>query len=142
LTEAITDPDLGGGWWDSSADGFGGDEIGDLALDTSAANQAVGYSLDGYVVQKEWSNLLQGNSLNDTANFVITGGVLTVNGDQDQGAQNDTVSVDTTASGYPQVTLNSCEVTTVSSWNGVRVVGTPLGRSVGYCVPVGSTIIA
>jgi hypothetical protein len=51
LAEAVTDPD-GRGWWDPAT----GKEIGDLV------NAQVGW-LDGYVVQREWSNAWQRGEL-------------------------------------------------------------------------------
>src|SRR5262249_42214894 len=46
LAEAVTDPNVGGGWWDSQ-----GNEIGDLC--NSFADIV---AFNGYTVQKEWSN--------------------------------------------------------------------------------------
>jgi hypothetical protein len=62
LAEAVTDPDTVTGWRDRNPfDGsLSGDEIGDLAQDLHPGDgQATGW-LDGYLVQKEWSNQANG----------------------------------------------------------------------------------
>lgn len=62
LAEAVTDPDLQHGWFLNDAS----HEIGDLA------NQQVGW-LDGYLVQREWSNAFQRGELPlyDTGGFIV-----------------------------------------------------------------------
>jgi hypothetical protein len=56
LAEAVTDPNVGGGWWDSDVTSpTHNDEIGDIPPDTLPAGQ-VGAVLNNYVVQKIWSN--------------------------------------------------------------------------------------
>jgi hypothetical protein len=62
LAEAVTDPIIGQGWYDSADAASGANEIGDLAGNWLVARQS-NYSqfgiLNGYTIQKEWSNSQQ-----------------------------------------------------------------------------------
>jgi hypothetical protein len=123
MAEAITDPDAATGWrnYDKTSPQYN-DEIGDLAQDLPPPGPSgvVGYILDGYAVQMLWSNNAGGPILRNP-NFVVSGGTLTVNGDQDGVNQWDSVTLDVDATGSTLVTLNGQTVTfqpgTVSSIN-------------------------
>jgi hypothetical protein len=76
LAEAITDPDGKTGWRDrDKPSATYHDEIGDIVQDTVPPGDADGYILDGYAVQKEWSNTF-GVPWIKFANFLVVGGTI------------------------------------------------------------------
>jgi autotransporter-associated beta strand protein len=107
LAEAITDADTVNGWRDRDPnDGaLKGDEIGDLTQDTVLPGNAVGYLLDGYAVQREWSNNA-GTSILQNENFVLSGTTLTVRGGQGDSSLLDTMTVSEASDGSIDFTVN------------------------------------
>jgi hypothetical protein len=56
MAEAVTDPNVSNGWWDSTTTSATfKDEVGDISQDTLPSGTIQGW-LNGYMVQKEWSN--------------------------------------------------------------------------------------
>jgi hypothetical protein len=110
LAEATTDADFMG-WMDRNP--FSStftQEIGDIADSTLPVGQVDGYLGDGFLVQKEWSNLANTSILWGTNFNIDSSGTLYVNGDQEYWNNNDVFTVDQDAVGNITVTLNGAPV--------------------------------
>jgi Ca2+-binding RTX toxin-like protein len=109
LAEAATDADTHFGYRDYNPfSSTWQEEIGDVTADMENGT-GWGFALDGFAVQKEWSNNDNANILWG-ANFTLTNGTLTITGDQEWWNRNDNLTIDQDALGSVTATLNGVTV--------------------------------